>query len=343
MCSSVLSFAYEASRPVDLPAILKHELLPVPISLAEMNGMLRTGNKSILAEKLTKDIVCPEAIDLSEELIIQAPDGKEIVVGGGFREEHEVRSSRSTTDLSQLKATHEEADTRMVLHAVHSQHNTVVVSSKDTDVLVLLLSHFQHIHCEHLWMLTGTAKKPRYIQIGAVFNNLPTDSATNLLPFHALTGCDTTSYFANHTKKSAWKTFIEHHGLLSNLGIGTLTETTTRSVEKFVCRMYDVLSADSVDAARLVLFCKAGKPEAMSPTSDALKFHLMRVHYQTMVWRYALNATPELPSPVSMGWKRLDSGLQPILIRVVVEAGTSETKTETETWVAETKTETEAI
>ena len=29
--------------------------------------------------------------------------------------------------------------------------------------------------------------------------------------------------------------------------------------------------------------------------------------------------------------------------RVVVEAGTSETKTETKTWVAETKTETEAI
>ena len=29
--------------------------------------------------------------------------------------------------------------------------------------------------------------------------------------------------------------------------------------------------------------------------------------------------------------------------RVVVEAGTSETKNETETWVAETKTETEAI
>ena len=32
-----------------------------------------------------------------------------------------------------------------------------------------------------------------------------------------------------------------------------------------------------------------------------------------------------------------------ICIRVVVEAGTSETKTEAETWVAETKTETEAI
>ena len=32
-----------------------------------------------------------------------------------------------------------------------------------------------------------------------------------------------------------------------------------------------------------------------------------------------------------------------IVIRVVVEARTSETKTETETWVAETKTETEVI
>ena len=36
------------------------------------------------------------------------------------------------------------------------------------------------------------------------------------------------------------------------------------------------------------------------------------------------------------------TGYRHIEIRVVVEAGTSETKTETETWVAETKTETEA-
>jgi hypothetical protein len=34
--------AYEAGRPVDLPAVLKHELLPVPVFLAEMNGTLRT-------------------------------------------------------------------------------------------------------------------------------------------------------------------------------------------------------------------------------------------------------------------------------------------------------------
>ena len=48
--------AYEAGRPVDLPSVLKHELLPVPVSLAEMNGTLRTSNKSGLASILTETV-----------------------------------------------------------------------------------------------------------------------------------------------------------------------------------------------------------------------------------------------------------------------------------------------
>jgi len=152
------------------------------------------------------------------------------------------------TDLAQLKATHEEADTRLVLHAVHSQFNTVVVCHH-------CVSHFPRVQCEHLWMLSGTSKKWQYIPIDAVFNNLPTDSAPHLLPFHALTGCNSTSYFANHTKRSSWKVFIEHRQLLNNLGIGDLTEETILSSEKFVCRIYGVHKTDSVDAARHVLYC----------------------------------------------------------------------------------------
>ena len=45
--------SYEAGRSVDLSAVMKHKLLPVPISLAEMNGTLRTGNKSELANVVT--------------------------------------------------------------------------------------------------------------------------------------------------------------------------------------------------------------------------------------------------------------------------------------------------
>ena len=142
----------------------------------------------------------------------------------------------------------------MILHAVHSQYNTVVVSSRDTDVLVILVSHFPRAQCEHLWMLSGTTKKRRYIPVDAVYNNLPRDSAASLIPFHALTGCDTTSYIANHTKRSSWKVFKEHHQLLLNLGVGELTEETIQSSESFVCRIYDVHKTNSVDAARHLLF-----------------------------------------------------------------------------------------
>ena len=94
-----------------------------------------------------------------------------------------------------------------------------IVSSRDTDDLLILVSHIPIAQCEHLWMMSGTSKKRCYIQIDAVFNNLPQSLYTALLPFHALTGCDTTSYFANH-KQSSWKVFKVHHNLLNNLGIG---------------------------------------------------------------------------------------------------------------------------
>ena len=88
-------------------------------------------------------------------------------------EELEVRSSKPTTDVNALRSTHEEADTRLVLHAVHSHFKTVDVSSRDTDVLLLLVSHFPLAQCEHLWMMSGTSKKRHYIPIDASFNNVP--------------------------------------------------------------------------------------------------------------------------------------------------------------------------
>jgi hypothetical protein len=47
--------AYRAGRPVDLNTILNHELMKVPLSIADTSGKLRTGVKSILFDVLTKD------------------------------------------------------------------------------------------------------------------------------------------------------------------------------------------------------------------------------------------------------------------------------------------------
>ena len=59
-----LIIAYEAGRKVDLHSVLKYELMPVPVALAEMNGTLRTGQKSVLADLITSGINCPSEIEL---------------------------------------------------------------------------------------------------------------------------------------------------------------------------------------------------------------------------------------------------------------------------------------
>ena len=40
--------AYQAGREVNMSENMKHELMPVPISLANIDGTLRTGDKSLL-------------------------------------------------------------------------------------------------------------------------------------------------------------------------------------------------------------------------------------------------------------------------------------------------------
>ena len=170
--------------------------------------------------------------------------------------ELEVRSSKETTYVNALRSTHEEADTRLMLHSVHSQFKTAVVSSRVTDVLLLLVSHFPLVQCEPLWMMSGTSKKRRYMPIVSVFNNLPRNSYTALIPLNALTGYDITSCFANQTKQSSLKVFKEHHNPLKNLGIGRLKKEIIKYVEAFVCRMYNVHRTDSVVTARHMLFSK---------------------------------------------------------------------------------------
>ena len=56
--------AYDAGRKVDLHEILKHELMPVPIALAETDGTLRGGTKSLLVDAMTSNTKCPPNIKL---------------------------------------------------------------------------------------------------------------------------------------------------------------------------------------------------------------------------------------------------------------------------------------
>jgi len=97
---------------------------------------------------------------------------KIIIVGGGLEEEDTVKCSCPNVDIRALKGFHEEADTRIVLHCVHSNAELLVDSSQDTDLFLLLVSHFDKIRCKQLWMKAGTSKKPKHLPIHTVCERL---------------------------------------------------------------------------------------------------------------------------------------------------------------------------
>ena len=135
---------------------------------------------------------------LWEHIIANTPPDKVVVAVGGFVDEREVQSSERAIYLSALMATHREADTRVIAHCVNSSLHNIVLSSRDTDVLLLLVTR-PHIPCPNLYMMSGSATKRKYFNIRAIYKNLPTGSVSALLPLDALTGCDTTSFICNHS------------------------------------------------------------------------------------------------------------------------------------------------
>ena len=101
---------------------------------------------------------------LSEQLMEHCKhlDAKyELVVGGGFNDIQYARSTRSN-DID-LHSSHEEADTRLILHACNAAikgYYRVIVVSRDTYVL-LLLAYFLPDKLTEVWMQAGTHKQPK--------------------------------------------------------------------------------------------------------------------------------------------------------------------------------------
>lgn len=149
------------------------------------------------------------------------PDEK-LVLAGCFQDNN--TSILITRDgelpLHHMVSDHEEADTRMILHAhdCASNYNRIVVQSPDTDVIVLCVYAFHDIHCQQLWFRTGVKDKVRLIPIHYLVRSLEQDACRLLPAFHALTGCDTTSGLFQIGKRKAWKALMKNKSIYEDLG-----------------------------------------------------------------------------------------------------------------------------
>ena len=99
---------------------------------------------------------------------------------------------------------HEEFDTRVMLHAANAAsqgYERILIIANDNDVIVLAISFFSEIGAEKLWVSFGMGKKLRYISIHNICSVMSPAKVYALPAFHALTGCDNTSFFLWHRKK----------------------------------------------------------------------------------------------------------------------------------------------
>lgn len=117
----------------------------------------------------------------------------EIVTAGGFEDAMTVKSNMNC-DLTHLMSNHEEADTRFVIHGMDATQmgfSTVIINSRDTDVLLLMIHHYDKLPAK-IWLQFGTHHKPRFVPVHDIVQKMGLEK-NNLLAFHALTDCDSTS------------------------------------------------------------------------------------------------------------------------------------------------------
>ena len=122
-----------------------------------------------------------------------------------------VLCSRVHQDVSALApCSHEEADTRMFLHAkdaAEKGHRRIMLRTVDTDVVDLAVSTVVSMENTQLWIAFGTGKHLRYIPAHEIATSLGAEKAQALPMFHAFTGCGTVSSFAGKGKKTAFDTW----------------------------------------------------------------------------------------------------------------------------------------
>ena len=68
--------------------------------------------------------------------------------------------------------THEEADTRMFLHAAYAVIQDAIICSSDTDFVVIAVSLFQRLGLKKLWIDFGRGKDHRWISIPEIASDM---------------------------------------------------------------------------------------------------------------------------------------------------------------------------
>ncbi|GBM65011.1 hypothetical protein AVEN_68937-1 [Araneus ventricosus] len=170
-------------------------------------------------------------------------------------------------DITYLHCDHEEADSRMLLHASKTYKN-VIIKSCDADILVIALSLGIKTD-SNLYILNDSQHNRNLISIADIYENLD---------------------------KSVCEAMIGESWIVN-------TDLKLTS-EKFVCDLYGYKGCSSINLCRynwlrLGILSDTNLP----PNQDSLQKHILRANYQAGINRRSLSNFINAPCPSQHGWK----------------------------------------
>ena len=305
----------------------------IPNSLKEGTRQKRTGTSRAVVYKITVDAVidkitmkdllsCSQnketlAIFLAAQLIECKKDSQTTYV---VTSKADCMASNSLP-IQHLRSEQEEADTRMLLHALDATQRgatSITIQSPDTDVLVLTLWVYKRL-CPDTTVIVGTGGKRRSIPLGPLYEAVGEELVKALPGFHAFSGCDQTGTISGKSKVSCWNTLKKAErsvlDAFSSLGTtDTIPDDIYMTLERFVCQLYiPSTQLRTIGEVRWLLFSKKQHvDEQLPPTKAALHQMTRRANLVALVWKSCDNPNPSIPSPILHGWQQDGDRLQPV-------------------------------
>ncbi len=222
-------------------------------------------------------------------------------------------------EVQVLRSNHEEADTRLFLHAQHAaaeNYQAIVLVADDTDVFIICLGLSSAIKSK-VFIRRGTKARVRMIDITKIAAALGHEVCSALPGLHAWTGCDTISALASQGKMKGLQ-IVRTNQIFRNAFVSlgaswNLTQDVFNQIQEFTCLLYSKnTKICGVNDLRYNMFCaRKGDVESgqLPPCADTLLQHTLRANYQAAIWRRSLECFPDIPKPSEgHGWELNSEG-----------------------------------
>ena len=199
----------------------------------------------------------------------------------------------------------------IVLKAIESALTSeTIVVGEDTDLLVLLLYHAD-LNSHKIFFKSDMKQNLRsetvIRDILSIKEALGIIVCKNILFIHAIAGCDTTSGLFGIGERSPLKMLKENEHFRKNARKFNKDNSTSKEImeagEILLSHLYKGKGTEDLNKMRY-MFCEKFvtlksqvEPQMLPPTSDAAKYHSLRVYYQIREWK----GNGEDMDPASMG------------------------------------------